>query len=85
MIPAYFVKIVQSDPAPFATLEEFMPGQFQKYVTNYLETLPRLGKSAASDKMQALMHYTYLYFGEGRALLTDLQGIVNLKFPFSIL
>ena len=58
-------------------MEEFVPGEFQKYVNNhetcYAPVMEDLHEVYA--KVECLVHFSYT-FSEGKMMLVDLQGLM---------
>ena len=65
------------------TVEEFVEGDFQKYVNNTGECMvqPKDELGALYEKTQTLVHYSY-FMSAGKSMLVDLQGAAyNLYDP----
>ena len=66
--PVYFGKINHD----CVTVEEFLPGDFQKYINNNGSRC--LNDLDITEKAETFVHYTYEKFNN-RLMITDLQGV----------
>ena len=66
------IYLARLEDGEYATIEEYLPGKFTKYVNN--NALLSKEPTEIEKKVESLMHFSYVQ-SKGKLLLTDIQGV----------
>jgi len=75
--------LVEFDHGDFGTVEEYIEGDFVKYINNSMDENEVQASSDCALKAIAFAHFTYEY-GEGTFMITDLQGRLTITQIFKL-